>query len=113
MKYHSKWTECRQGHKHASKKEAIRCNELTMFEKSKEIKNLEQQPVFLLQPSFRFHGEVIKAITYKADFSYDVIKYKKFVVEDVKGFKTQLYKLKKKLFLFTMRNKEGFEFLET
>jgi hypothetical protein len=36
-----------------------------------------------------------KVFTYKADFSYFTDKER--VVEDVKGFKTPVYKLKKKL----------------
>lgn len=113
MKYHSKWTVCKQMHNHASQKEAGRCDELTLIERAGEIEKLKQQPKFELQRSFKFHGKETRAITYTADFSYYDRKYKKFVVEDVKGFKTQSYKLKKKLFMFIMRDREDFEFLET
>ena len=113
MKYHSKWTECRQGHNHASQKEAIRCGELTLIERASEIDNLKQQPKFTLQQGFKYHGKEIRRITYTADFSYYDKKSKKFVVEDTKGFQTEIYKLKKKLFMFIMRDREDFEFLET
>lgn len=113
MKYHSKWTECRQGHNHASQKEANRCNELTLLERAGEIKFLKQQPKFTLQRRFKYHDKVVRAITYTADFSYFDLEHRKFIVEDVKGFKTQLYKLKKKMLLFIMKDRADFEFLET
>jgi hypothetical protein len=39
-----------------------------------------------------------RAIIYKCDFSYFDNELKKQVVEDVKGFETKEFKLKKKLF---------------
>jgi len=81
-----------------SKKEAKRYLELKMLEKAGKIKNLKLQPVFLLQEGFYYQGEAIRQITYRADFEYVNEKGER-VVEDVKGFKTDVYKLKKKLFL--------------
>ena len=81
-----------------SKKEAKRYLELKMLEKAGKIKDLKLQPAFLLQEGFYYRGKAIRQITYRADFEYVDEKGNK-VVEDVKGFKTDVYNLKKKLFL--------------
>ena len=81
-----------------SKKEGKRYQELKMLEKAGKIKDLQLQPVFLLQEGFYYQGKAIRQITYRADFEYVDEKGNR-VVEDVKGFKTDVYKLKKKLFL--------------
>lgn len=74
---------------------------------------MKQQPEFILQSKFMLRGKMIRAITYRADFSYyDNIK-KKFVVEDVKGFKTTDYKIKVKMLQFIMKDREDFLFIET
>ena len=80
-----------------SKKEGKRYQELKMLEKAGKIKDLKLQPKFLLQESFKYKGKTQRAIFYIADFEY--IKDGKRIVEDVKGVKTDVYKLKKKLFL--------------
>lgn len=97
-KYYSKWTHCNQGHKHQSGREARRCDELTLLEKAGKITGLEQQPRFVLQPSFHFRGELVRSICYVADFQY--IEDDELVVEDCKGYKTKVYELKRKIFLF-------------
>ena len=53
----------------------------------------------------------IKTFTYKADFQYYVCNSgnANFTVEDVKGFKTPMYKLKKKI----IEADFGFKILET
>ena len=81
-----------------SEKEGERYLELKMLEKAGKIKDLQLQPVFLLQEGFYYQGKAIRQITYRADFKY-VDEKGRVVVEDVKGFKTDVYKLKKKLFL--------------
>ena len=113
MKYRNKTTICNQMHKHPSIKEAQRCDELYILGQQKIISNLKQQPEFVLQPKFKLRGKTIRAITYKADFSYfDNIK-KKFVVEDTKGFRTRDYIIKSKILQFMMRDREDFIFLES
>jgi hypothetical protein len=112
-KYGSKKTICNSGHLHASKKEAKRCNELVLLEKTGKIRWLKQQPVFTLQPKFRWRGKGIRAITYIADFSYFDTKSKIFIVEDTKGYKTEKYQIKKKLLIFMMRDRQDFLFLES
>lgn len=111
-KYHSRVAICNQGHKHDSKKEANRCNELTLLERAGVIKHLKQQPVFTLQPKFRWRGKGIRAITYRADFSYYDQESKMFTVEDTKGYKTEKYQIKKKLLIFKMRDRSDFAFIE-
>jgi len=113
VKYKSKFTICSQGHKHQSKKEARRCDELTIFERKGIIKWLKQQPTFTLQPKFRYRGNGIRAVTYRADFSYYDVEARKFVVEDTKGYRTELYQVKRKLLIFIMRDREDFLFLES
>lgn len=83
-----------------SKAEANRYAELKMLEKAGEIKDLTLQPLFELQSKFiDKSGVKQRAITYKADFQYYDKRYNGIVVEDVKGFKTKEYELKKKMFL--------------
>ena len=112
-KYNSRKTKCRQGHLHASIKEAGRCNELTMLEKAGNIKHLKQQPSIILQRKFRWRGKGIRAITYRGDFSYYDTESRMFTVEDVKGYRTEKYQIKKKLLIFMMRDREDFSFLES
>jgi len=95
-KYNAKPIEF-DGFKFDSKKEAKRYLELKVLERAGVISNLILQPKFLLQDSFKYKGKTQRAIFYIADFEY--IKDGKRIVEDVKGVKTEVYKLKKKLFL--------------
>lgn len=82
-----------------SKKEAERYVELKAMEKAGEITNLELQPKFKLQAKYRNGDDKgIREISYIADFQYE--QDGKVIVEDVKGVKTEVYKLKKKMFEF-------------
>lgn len=104
---------CYQNHVHDSIKEARRCNELILLERGKQIGKLKQQPEFELQPKFSYRGKIFRAITYKADFSYQDKETGMFTVEDTKGFKTEKYLLKKKMLLYIMQENDEFQFLET
>lgn len=105
-KYKSKWTRCREGHKHQSKKEAEACFFLTKMAEQGIIKNLKQQPEFELQPAFeRADGKRVRAIKYQADFSFYDNENDRFRVIDTKGYKTQVYRIKEKLFNYIMRDK--------
>lgn len=93
------------GIKFDSKKEAKRFQELMILKKAGLIKELELQPVFVLQEAYtNKKGEKVRAIIYKADFIYFDIHLKRYIVEDVKGYKTDVYKLKKKLFEYQYPN---------
>ena len=83
-----------------SKKEARRYQELKLLAKGGLIKNLELQPKFEVLPAYRRNGKKIEEISYIADFKFIDTQRGITVVEDVKGFKTEVYKLKKKMFLY-------------
>ena len=97
MKYHSKKTIV-DGITFDSKKEANRYCELKLLEKAGKIKDLSLQHQFTLQPPFKKNGKTIRAITYVADFVYYDLERMRIIVEDVKGYKTDVYQLKKKMF---------------
>lgn len=97
-KYHAKKTAV-DGITFDSRKEAERYKELKALERVGKIDRLELQPRFELQESFKHKGKTIRKIEYVADFLYRDLSTLELVVEDVKGVKTDVYKLKKKLFL--------------
>lgn len=74
----------------ASTKEYKRYRELLILQEAGKITDLE------LQPAYRLVVGGIFVCTYRADFRYRDEDGKR-VVEDTKGFKTEVYKLKKKL----------------
>ena len=99
QKYNAKKTEI-DGILFDSKKEARRYSELKILEKSGIISNLELQPSYELQEKFRDrNGKAIRAINYIADFKYYDNERQEIVVEDVKGMKTDVYNIKKKMFI--------------
>jgi hypothetical protein len=73
-----------------SQKEALRYVQLKEMENRGEIKDLQ------LQIKFPIHYSGVKICSYIADFTYLNSKGV-FCCEDVKGFKTAIYKLKKKM----------------
>jgi len=77
-------------------KERRRYHELKLLQRAGKISNLKLQPEFELQESFKHNGKTIRAIKYVADFMYK--QGDRVIVEDTKGFKTDVYKLKLKLF---------------
>jgi Protein of unknown function (DUF1064). len=79
-----------------SAKEAQRYRELKLLERAGEISDLELQPRFLLQESFKKNGKTYRKIDYVADFKYT--ENGKIIVEDVKGLQTDVFKIKHKLF---------------
>ena len=108
-KYNSKKTIV-DGIEFDSKKEANRYCELNLLESAGQIKNLQLQPRFILQESFKYQGKTERKIEYVADFMYEE-KDGQVVVEDTKGFKTDVYKLKRKLFLKKYGDK--YKFIES
>ena len=87
-KYHAKKTEV-DGIVFDSRKEANRYSELRLTEKAGVITKLKLQPKFVCMVNDK------KICTYRADFKY--LENGKLVVEDTKGFRTPVYRLKKKL----------------
>jgi hypothetical protein len=95
-KYSAVRTEV-DGYKFASKAEAKRYQELKLLEKAGEIHSLRLQPSFPLDVIGGFVKDVrVNIGVYKADFDYFDVKADTRVVEEVKGFKTPLYRWKKK-----------------
>ena len=81
-------------------REMGRYQELQLLERAGKIQGLQRQVAFELIPKqyddngkFLFHG-----ITYIADFTY--WKDGVYIVEDVKGFRTKEYNIKKKLMYY-------------
>ena len=89
------------GIKFDSKAEGRRYKNLKLLERAGEISELE------LQPRYDFVINGVKCGFYKADFRY--IEKGKLIVEDVKGMKTPVYNLKKKL----VKAIHGIEIYET
>lgn len=97
-KYHSRKVVV-DGITFDSKKEARRYLELLQLEKAGAIKNLHRQVKFELLPSQRINGKVVeRPCNYVADFFYE--QDGELIVEDVKGYKTPEYIIKRKLLLW-------------
>jgi hypothetical protein len=75
-----------------------------------EIQDLILQPVFVLQENFKYKGKTERKITYKSDFQYFDLLLQKTVVEDAKGCRTDVYKIKRKMFLLKYPE---YEFIES
>ena len=86
------------GIKFDSNRECQRYIELKTMQKAGLIKDLELQKRFVLQEGYVMQGKKIRPITYVADFVYFDIENQKTVVEDAKGMRTDVYKMKKKMF---------------
>lgn len=82
-----------------SKLEMERYKELILLSTGGAINELQLQKPFILQDKFKRNGKGIRAIKYLADFFYFDEKLKKYVCEDTKGFETEVFKIKKKIFL--------------
>lgn len=89
-----------------SKFESQHYAELKLLERGGVIHDLKLQPRFLLQDSFMYHGHKLRKIEYVADFQYK--QDGKIIVEDTKGYRTEEYKIKRKLFLYKYGDKVVF-----
>ena len=85
-----------------SQLEGRRYRELALLERAGEIKNLRLQVPFLLQESFKKNGKTYRKIEYIADFVYE--EKGQTIVEDTKGMKTDVFKIKQKLFEYKYPN---------
>lgn len=103
LKYKNKKINDGNGNIFDSKKEYNRYLELKEKENKKEISNLQRQVEYILIPrqtdkennKFLFHP-----IKYVADFVYTNNNNGEQVVEDSKGYKTEIYKMKKKMMYY-------------
>lgn len=113
-KYHAQKAKTADGIIHDSAKEARRWSELKLLERGKIITGLERQVKFVLIPAqyetYERVGKngkrlkdgkrlIEKECAYIADFVYQVVDTNGMVVEDVKGFRTKDYIIKRKLML--------------
>lgn len=95
-KYHNQKTVI-DGITFDSKHEGHRYWELKMMERAGEIRDLQLQYPFELLPAQKEGKKCVeRAVKYVADFVY-YDKNGNLVVEDAKGVKTELYRLKKKM----------------
>lgn len=87
------------GHTFDSIKEANMYASLLILEKAKEIEDLVLQPKYILLESFEDANEKKhRPIVYYADFEFFDVKKRRVRIIDCKGMKTEVYKIKKKLF---------------
>lgn len=107
-KYHATRVE-QDGESYQSKKERDRHVQLKHAVRLGEVKYLVRHPVFRLAEKVKQEGEerATPALRYEADFMY--VKDGELVVEDVKGMKTRVYKMKRHL----MKTVWGISILET
>ena len=88
-----------------SVKEGSRYQELKLLEKAGEIVGLVRQQKIELVPK----TNMFRAVYYIPDFTYFSKREGKTIYEDVKGCKTEVYKLKKKILYW----RHGIEITET
>lgn len=79
--------------KHASKREADVAQKLAVFAGAGKIQDLKEQVPFVLYPARPGH----RSLKYVADFVFT--EKGKQVVMDAKGFRTAVYKIKKRMML--------------
>jgi hypothetical protein len=96
-KYHAKKTTM-DGITFDSKREAYRYLVLKGMEEDGAIEDLRRQVRYELVPAFDVDGKHYRPVYYVADFVYADKETGKEVVEDVKGMRTDVYRLKSKLF---------------
>lgn len=85
------------GIKFDSKKEANYYTKLKLMQNAGVIWDLEVQRKYVLQKAFTFNGKTIREISYYADFVYE--DKNGIHVVDTKGYRTDVYKMKKKMFI--------------
>ena len=88
------------GREFDSKLEAKRYEELLHLGAEGRIKDLRLQPEYELIPPFYIGKKKFRRAVYRADFAYIDTTTGEEVVEDAKGFLTETYKFKRKLFAY-------------
>ena len=85
-----------------SVKEYHRWECLKLLQRAGMIKDLKRQVKYVLIPAQRDQiGKVVeREMSYIADFEYFDMEKGEKVVEDCKGFKTEVYRIKKKMMLW-------------
>lgn len=87
------------GHHFDSKAERDRYIELVLLQNMGVIKGLECQKKFVLQSKGKYprSGKPFSEISYIADFAYTIADTGEKIVEDVKGYRTREFIMKKKM----------------
>jgi len=90
-----------------SKKEAHYYLDLKRLKAAGEIKDFGLQPKYELQPKFTKNGKTYKPINYYADFIVDHNDGTTEIIDikSAKSFKTEVYRIKKKLFEYRYPDK--------
>lgn len=96
-----------------SQAEDKRFHDLQMLEKAGEIRDLQKQYAFEVQESFIYKGKTIRPINYILDFYYFDVKKNKWILEDYKGFETDVFQIKRKMLLYKIQNNPEMELLIT
>jgi len=97
-KYRAVKSQCRAGHTHDSKREAVRCNELHDLQAAGAISDLIIHPQYW----FVINGRQVKhgngrRVGYKSDFEY--VEKGINVTEDVKGVVVRDWPLRRAIFI--------------
>lgn len=97
-KFDAKKTDCQHGHRHDSKAEARRCNELHLLARGGAITDLEVQPQFWFAVGgVQMKHENGRRVGYCGDFAY--VERGRQIVEDVKGgYRDDAWTLRKAIF---------------
>lgn len=101
-KYFAKKVTAPDGEVFDSQREYQRWGVLKLLQRAGKISDLQRQVKYILIPTQRDQkGKVVeRELSYVADFVYVDLDRGVKVVEDTKGFKTEAYKIKKKLMLW-------------
>lgn len=102
-KYHNKKLETPDG-KFDSKREYQEWCRLKLLQKAGLISALERQKEFQLIPTIRTEKETLRRTSYFADFFYFDTSLNVWVANDTKGYKTDVFQIKKKLMLWLYPN---------
>ena len=96
-KFGNRPADCSEGFRHQSQAEAARCSELHLLQSAGLISGLQAHP----QPAWDIVVNGVKVCRYVSDFAYDQRQgaTTERVVEDVKGWATDVYRLKARLML--------------
>ena len=71
---------------------------LENYVRNGRIKELKRQVPFELIPTYKINNRTVRKMQYIADFTYITTNDNKLHIVDTKGYRTEVYKLKKKIF---------------
>jgi len=105
-KYGNKCTEV-DGIQFDSKAEALRYQQLKLLERAGKVRDVQTQVRYTLLDGFWSEGVWVRPVTYIADFVYFDHELLQYVIEDVKGVRTQAFQLKWKLLRHKLQQSES------